>query len=266
MHAVCQQSGPAPIYKVTVEQRTIEAVNYGHRNQSTKIDFRGTVLLPRAKGEAKVEGKSGVVDIDAKLEGLESPTRFGPRYLTYVLWAITPEGRPVNLGEVIPDSSNKVHLRVTSQFQSFGLLVTAEPYYSVTQPSNVVVLENVVRPDTVGQVQPVEAHFELLRRSEYPVPEAPVQVRNRNEEHAVSMDRYEAMLALYEAQNALQLARAQGADRYAQSTMQKAEQLFDQAQKLDREKKNSRVVTVAREAVQTAEDARAIAERREPKH
>jgi hypothetical protein len=260
--------GQAPIYKVTVEQHSIEAVNYGHTGQPTKIGFRGTVLLPLAKGEAKVEGKPGAVDIDAKFEGLDAPTRFGPRYLTYVLWAITPEGRPVNLGELLPDASNKVHLRVTTQFQAFGLLVTAEPYFSVTQPSNVVVLENVLRPDTVGQAERIEAHFELLRRSEYPVPEAPVEVRYSTNERAVSMDRYQALLALYEAQNALQLARAEGADRYAQTTLQKAEQLYGQARQLESDKKSDgkRVVTIAREAAQTAEDARTIAMRREPPH
>ncbi len=268
--AICafgQQSGPAPIYKVTVEQRSIQAVNYGNSNVATKIGFRGTVLLPAAKGEAKVEGKPGAADIEAKLEGLAAPTRFGPRYLTYVLWAITPEGRPVNLGEVLPDSSNKARLKVTTHFQAFGLLVTAEPYYSVTQPSNVVVLENVLRPDTVGQSEQIEAHFELLRRSDYPAPVAPVEAGSPpNQERAVSMDRYQAMVAVYEAQNALQIARAQGADRYAQTTLQKAEQLYSQAQQLENAKKsdNKRVVTIAREAAQTAEDARTIAMRREP--
>jgi len=264
----CAAFGQAPIYKVTVEQHSIDAVNYGNTGQPTKIGFRGTVLLPLAKGEAKVEGKPGVVDIDAKFEGLDAPTRFGPRYLTYVLWAITPEGRPVNLGELLPDASDKVHVRVTTRFQAFGLLVTAEPYFSVTQPSNVVVLENVLRPDTVGQAEKIEAHFELLRRSEYPVPEAPVEVRYSTNERAVSMDRYQAMLALYEAQNALQLARAEGAGRYAQTTLERAEQLYGQAQQLENGKKidGKRVVTIAREAAQTAEDARAIAMRSEPGH
>jgi hypothetical protein len=131
-----------------------------------------------------------------------------------------------------------------------------------------VVLENVLRPDTVGEAKPIEAHFELLRRSEYPVPEAPVEVRFATNERAVSMDRYEALLALYEAQNALQLARAQGAGRYALTTLQKAEQLYGQAQQLESNKKvdGKRVVTIAREAAQTAEDARTIALRSDPGH
>lgn len=259
--ALGQPVVPAPIYKVTVEQRSIEAVNYGHANEPTKIDFRGTVLLPRAKGEAKIEGKAGAVDIDARFKGLQPPTQFGPRYLTYVLWAITPEGRPVNLGEVLPDASNDAKLKVTARLQAFGLLVTAEPYFSVTEPSNVVVLENEVRPDTEGKVEEVQAKFELLRRDESPVTAGPIErQRLSNEERAVPMDRYQALLALYEAQNALQIARAQGADHYAQNTMKKAESLYAQAEKLGDEKDASQsVVTIAREATQTAEDARTIA-------
>jgi hypothetical protein len=262
--ALGAQSGQAPIYKV--EQRSIPAINYGHRDEPTKIDFRGTVLLPLAKGDAKVEGKPGAVAIDAKFEGLPSPVRFGPRYLTYVLWAITPEGRPVNLGEVLPNASDKAKLEVTARLQAFGLLVTAEPYFSVTQPSNVVVLENRLRPDTEGKVEQVEARFELLRRDEYPAAPASVErPASANEERAVPMDRYEALLALYEAQNALQVARAQGADRYAHDTLQKADRLYAQAQNLGRDRSaNKEVVTIAREAAQTAEDARTIALRREP--
>jgi hypothetical protein len=259
-----QQNGAAPIYRVTVEQRTIQAVNYGHRSEPTAIGFRGTVLLPAVKGEARVEGKAGAVDIDARFEGLAAPTRFGTQYLTYVLWAITPDGRPVNLGEVLPDSSDKTHLRVTAPFQAFALLVTAEPYFSVTQPSNLVVLENQVRPDTLGETETVQARFELLRRTDYTAPVAPVEIQPVTNERAVSKDRYEALVALYEAQNALQIARSQGADRYAQSTLQKAQQLYDEAQQIESSKKGDckRVVTIAREAAQTAEDARTIAMRR----
>jgi hypothetical protein len=217
-----QQAVQAPIYKVTVEQRSIEAVNYGQRDEPAKIDFRGTVLLPRAEGSAKVESRPGAVDIDAKFKGLKAPAQFGPRYLTYVLWAITPEGRPVNLGEVLPGPSNKARLKVTTRLQAFGLLVTAEPCFSVTQPSNVVVLENVVRPDTQGRLEEVKAKFELLRRDQHPVAESAVDRQYvRNEEKPVPMDRHEALLALYEAQNALQIARSQGAGRYVKTRCRK---------------------------------------------
>jgi hypothetical protein len=251
-----------PIYRVTVERRTVVAVNYGHRTEPTKIDFHGTVLLASAKGEARVESRSGAVEIDSKFDELTPPTRFGPEYLTYVLWAISPDGRPVNLGEVVADGANKAKLKVTTQLQAFGLIVTAEPYFSVTQPSNIVVLENVVRPDTVGKVEQVEARYELLSRHPYPPAPKTVEIQQPppNGAKKLPQDQYEAVLALYQAQNALQIARADGADHYAADTLQKAEQLYTEAQKLQTGKGESkRVVMLAREAAQTAGDARNIA-------
>ncbi len=257
--------GPAPIYRVTVERRAIRAVNYGHRTEPTKIDFRGTVLLPAARGEAKIESRGGAVEIDAKFDDLTPPTRFGAQYLTYVLWAITPEGRPVNLGEVVPGGNAKAKLKVTTPLQAFGLLVTAEPYFAVTQPSNVVVLENVLRPDTAGKVEQVEARYELLSRGDYPVDSRAVELQATEAGKAkeIPLDQYEAVLAVYQALNAIQIARAQSADRYAGDLMAKADQLYRQAEQLQAQKADSkRVVMLARESAQTAEDARAVASKR----
>jgi len=152
-----------PVYKVQVVGRDIPAVNYFHRSGSTKIGFQGTSLLPEAKGSAVVESRRGRLVIDAKFEGLRPANGFGVEYLTYVLWAITPEGRPSNLGEVLPDGS-KSEITVTTPLQSFGLIVTAEPYYAVTMPSDVVVMENIVSQQTTGTIEPIDAHYELLQR------------------------------------------------------------------------------------------------------
>ena len=258
------RQGPAPIYRVTVEKRSIRAVNYGHRSEPTRIDFSGTVLLPMAKGGAKVESRAGAVEIDARFENLEPPTRFGTEYLTYVLWAITPEGRPVNLGEIVADGSNKGKLKVTTQFQAFGLIVTAEPYFAVSQPGNIVVLENMLRPDTAGKVEEVEAKYELLPRRGDEVAAKSVELQSSSTGgKPIPQNQYEAVVALYQAQNALQIARSQGADRYAADTMRKAEELFRQAQSLkDDNAQSKRVVMMAREVAQTAEDARTIAMKR----
>src|ERR1700729_1993481 len=153
-----------PIYRVTVTERTVKAINYQYRNGPTPIDFIGTVLLPEAKGDAVVESKSGRTAIDAHVTHLPAPTRFGREYLTYVLWAITPEGHPKNLGELLPGSSDKAHVKVTTDLQAFGLIVTAEPYAAVRQPSDVVVLENQIGPDTLGSSEPIKAKYELLPR------------------------------------------------------------------------------------------------------
>jgi outer membrane protein OmpA-like peptidoglycan-associated protein len=247
-----------PIYHVTVVDRTISAVNYQYRGGATQIDFRGTVLLPQAKGDAIVESKSGRTDIDARIEHLESPARFGAEYLTYVLWAITPEGHVKNLGEVMADASDKAHLHVTTELQAFGLIVTAEPYNSVRLPSDVVVAENRVRPDTIGSTEPIHARFELLPRGTYTY-NVPADLRALNNGPKVSMDKYEQMVEIYQAQNAVQIAQSQGADRYAPDVLAKAEQELANARQLETSRAGrGLVVTAARTAAQTAEDAREL--------
>jgi len=257
-------SDPQPIYRVTVVSRTLPAVNYEHRSGPTQIDFRGTVLLPNAKGSAIVESKRGRIEIDAKFEHLDPPTRYGREYLTYVLWAITPEGRAKNLGELLANSSNKTRITVTTDLQALGLMVTAEPYYAVTTPSDVVVLENVVRPDTAGRTEPVTAKYELLPRGEYTLHLKPDSLQSADmPQEKLPYDRYEAVLELYQAQNAIQIARSAGADRFAQDSISKADALLAEAQHMQAIKQDTHlIVSRAREAAQMAEDARVIAVKR----
>src|ERR1700733_7003789 len=152
------------IYRVQVVQRDLDAVNYLHRSGSTTIGFKGTSLLPNSKGEAKVQSEKGGITINAKFEGLPPANGFGPEYLTYVLWAISADGRPNNLGEVLP-SRDKDNINVTTALQSFGMMITAEPYFSVSEPSDVVVMQNVIQNDkTAGELQKVNAHYSLLPR------------------------------------------------------------------------------------------------------
>jgi flagellar motor protein MotB len=253
----------APLYQVTVSERSVDAVNYQYRSGPTKIDFRGTVLLSHGKGEATVQSQRGSTEIDAKFENLVPPTQFGREYLSYVLWAISPEGAPHNLGEIVPDGSNHAHLRVSTDLQVFGLIVTAEPYSAVRQPSDVVVLENQIRPDTLGRAQPIRAKYELMPRGQYTyqVPEGSAAAAPAPR---VSMDRYEAILEVYQAQNAIAIARAAHAEQYAPEAFNKAEQAFAEAQQLQSSKAASSVIVEhAREAAEAAEDARTIAERRD---
>jgi outer membrane protein OmpA-like peptidoglycan-associated protein len=238
------------MYSVTVE-RTIQSVNY-RPTGSTKVDFKGTVLAPLAKGEARVETNKGAVQIQAKFSNLSPAIGFGPEYFTYVLWAISPEGRPRNLGEVVLDG-HKAQLRVATSLQAFGMMVTAEPYYSVTAPSDVVVVENDVRPDTAGTIGFVDAKIELLTRGKYKdAGLAPITIDRK-----VPLD-------LYQARNALKVARSQGADHYSADTFQKAQTALQSAEAIQNQKGNQqkRVIMLSREAIQTAEDARVIAERR----
>ena len=253
-----------PIFHVTVVERSMNAVNYRYRAGPTPLDFRGTVLLPGAKGEAAIESKRGRTVIDARFWNLTPPTPFGREYLTYVLWAITPEGRPHNLGEIIPDGSNKAKLHVTTDLQAFGLLATAEPYSAVRQPGDVVVLENQIRADTEGRIETIRAKYELLPRGHYTW-RVPEDLRNAvAQAPKVSMSQYEALMELYQAENAVGIAAAANTEQYAPNTFGKARELAEQARQLQAAKGNERrVVELAREAAQTAEDARLIAQGRQ---
>jgi hypothetical protein len=243
-----------PIYKIQVVARDIPAINYFHRSGSTKIGFEGTSLLPGAKGDAKVEAAPGRTSITAHFEGLSPANGFGPEYLTYVLWAITPEGRAVNLGEVLPSGSkDKNEISVTTNFQAFGLIVTAEPYFAVTLPSDLVVVQNVVKDSTEGVLEHVNAHYTLLPRGAY------AETAGRHSVlHPITRSE-RSPLELYEAQNALQIAEAAGADQYAADTISTAKTALQNAEGLDSKKSNRKqTITYAREAVQAAEDARII--------
>jgi len=202
----------------------------------------------------------GRVEVDARFEHLAPPTRFGREYLTYVLWAITPEGQAKNLGEILPGSSDKAHLRVTTSLQAFGLIVTAEPYSAVREPSDVVVLENQLRPDTIGRTEPIQAKYELLPRGHYTY-HVPVDVEAaEGKGRKLSAAQYQEVVEIYQAQNAVQIAQTAGAAQYAPDTFSKATELLREAQEAQARKAGmSGVVAVARQAAQTAEDARILA-------
>jgi hypothetical protein len=254
-----------PIYTVTVVQRALKAVNYQHRSGPTNVDMRGTVLLPKSQGEARVEVKNGYTEINATFRHVEPPTQFGLEFLTYVVWAITPDGHSINLGELIPDGSNRGKMRVTCPYSTFGLLVTAEPYFSVPYPSDVVVMENIIRPDTVGRVEDIEAKYELLPRGQYTLNIKPQDLASAHmrADPGVPMPAYEATVELYQARNAVQIAQADGAAEYAGDTFSKAQQFLGQAEaQFSKKGDYNEVTTLARQAVQAASDARAIALRR----
>src|SRR5215510_7620830 len=250
------QQGPTPLFRITVVGHTTPAINYRPRKGDTKVDFTGTALSPLATGNATVEGKKGYIDIDAKFDKLAPPTQFGPEYLTYVLWAVTPEGRSTNLGEVqVKDDEARIH--VTTELQAFGMIVTAEPYFAVTQPSDVVVLENSVRNNTKGQVDVIQAKFDLLKRGTYLMNQDTRQLKLKPLEPGAPLD-------LAEARNAVMLARFAGADRYSDDTYMKATRLLTDAEQAQaRHRNTNEVMMPARQAVQTAEDARLIALQRQ---
>jgi outer membrane protein OmpA-like peptidoglycan-associated protein len=247
-----QQNAKIPVYRVTVVERTTQAVDYRDRGGTTQVDFKGTSLMPAVDGNARVTGHTGRLAIDANLHHLAPPRSFGPEYLTYVLWAITPEGRPMNLGEIRPNDDGNSRLQVTSGLQEFGMIVTAEPYFAVTRPSNLVVAENIVRQDTAGGIHPISAKFDLLQRGQYTVNIPPDQLP------ATTADK-KTPLELLEAQNAIAIAQAAGADQYAADTLGKAKAYLAQGQNYLKQKQNiTPIGAVARAATQAAEDARLL--------
>ena len=249
---VVEPAETSHVYQVTLISRSVQAVNYRHNGGATEVDFAGTALLPSADGKAKVRSRRGTLEVQASFGNLQRPTVFGAEYLTYVMWAISPEGRPVNLGEVLLGENDQSKLTATTDLQAFALIVTAEPYYAVRQPSNVVVLENVVRDDTKGTTEAVNAKYELMERGGY-LPTGykfdPLVLSAR------------LPLEFYEARNALRIAQSEGAETYAGQSYQHAVELMNSADSYAtrRHIEKKELISVSRQAVQTAEDAREIA-------
>jgi outer membrane protein OmpA-like peptidoglycan-associated protein len=259
-HSPASPQDPVTLYRVTVVSHTTPAINYRPRHDDTPLDFAGTSLLPKAEGHANISGEKGYIQIDAKFDKLEPAARFGSEYLTYVMWAITPEGRATNLGE-LQVKGDDGRLKVTTELQAFALIVTAEPYFAVTQPSDVVVLENVVRKglwdNTSGRVEPLQAKYELLKRGAYLINTDVGSVRWPAPEPGVPLD-------LAQARNAVEISRLARADQYAADTYRKAATLLADAEEArSRHKDRNKIMMSARQAAQTAEDARIIALQRQ---
>ena len=252
---VSAPTGPTPIFVVNEVTRTVQAINYQHRGGATSVDFAGTVLLPSANGSAKVRSKRGTMEVEAEFGNLQNPTIFGTEYLTYVLWAISPDGRAANLGEVLIGEDDRSKLKATTNLQAFALIVTAEPYYAVHQPSNVVVLENVVRADTKGTSEAVDAKYELMERGGY--------IPTGYKFDPVVLDA-KLPLEFLEARNAVRIAKSEGAETYAADSYQHAVQLMNNADlyATQNHPAKKQLIATSRETVQTAEDARSIAVRK----
>lgn len=261
--AAAQQENPpvepmdqTPVFRVSVVSRTTKAVNYRHRGGSTTVDIKGTSLMPEVTGKAKVDSKAGRLQVNVELSKLGPASRVGPQFLTYVLWAITPEGRAQNLGEIVPDEYGKSSLDVTTDLQAFGLIVTAEPYFAVTRPSNEVVAENIIRQTTKGFEEAIDAKFDLLEGGEYTIDMPAQQLPSANADPKTP-------LTLLEARNAVAIAKAAGAAQYAPDSLQKAETYLARAEDyLKRKQGKTPIGTAARGATQMAEDARVLTIRR----
>jgi outer membrane protein OmpA-like peptidoglycan-associated protein len=250
------ESQPAPVYRIDVVSRTAKAINFQHRQGSTVVGLEGSSFAPKSKGEVKVDSKTGATKVDAVIEKMPPASTIAEGYLTYVLWAITPEGRPENLGELMLDG-DRARLQAATELQSFGLIVTAEPYYAVTQPSDYIIMEGVVKQNgTTGTIMPIEAKYELVSRGGYLQHLPPADRVRLREAKNIPLD-------LMEARQAMAVARAAGAGRLAADTIQKAEVDLQNAEALLQSGSDKKKVqSLARHVTQLSEDARLISVRK----
>ena len=234
--------------------RSVKAIGYKVNGGSTKVDLTATDLLPQATGEAKVEAKTGATSIEVSIRNMQQPSKLGAEFLTYVLWAVTPDGRAGNTGEIVINKNGEGKLEATTPAQTFALIITAEPYSLVRVPSEMVVLENETRKNTKGQIFPVN-DFKLMRRAQYEKLGNPL---------AMTPDLKTVPLEVYEARNAVDIARSRGADKDAPEIFSKAASSLQKTENaLTSKADKKQIVSTARETIQFAEDARALAAQRQ---
>jgi outer membrane protein OmpA-like peptidoglycan-associated protein len=237
-----------------VVSKATQAIGYQVGGGSTKVDLRGTDLLPEAMGEAKVEAKQGSTMVEVSVKKMPVPTRFGAEFLTYVLWAVSPEGRSINLGEIALDQNGEGERKTSTPAQMFSLIVTAEPYYAVRMPSEIVVLENETRKNVKGKVFEVKS-YSLMKKAQYEKKANPL---------ALTMDLKKTPLQMYEARNAFEIAKASEAEKYAPDIYKKAEASLKMAEnEVIRKASSQQIITAALQTIQFCEDARALAVQRQ---
>ena len=243
---------PQEIPTSGVVKKSVTAIGYTV-GKGTKVNLKGTEVMPRANGEAKVEAGTGATNVEAALQDMARPSTLGTEFLTYVLWAVSPDGRQNNLGEILTDKDGKGKLNATTPFQTFSLFITAEPYFAVRQPSELVVLQNELKKGTKGKIFNVN-DYPLMRRSQYQKMGNPL---------ALTLDLKEVPLDMYEARNAVEIAKTRGADKYAPEIFSKAQGSLEIAENSLTRKEDKRVIiSNARQTVQFSEDARLLTEQR----
>jgi outer membrane protein OmpA-like peptidoglycan-associated protein len=250
---VWAQTGAAPAStSAQGVSHTTKAMNYRRVGGSTKIGFQGTKLMPTASGEAKIQAKNNRMVIEAKFDRLDDPSKFGLQYLTYVFWAVSPQGRAENLGELTAKNGMS-EMKADTDMQTFGLIVTAEPYFAVTQPGNMVVLENSLPSTASGRVENIDATYELLGPGAY-------SSSNTKIDNAIfGIDR-NTPLELFEARNAIRIAHNASAEKYAPAAWAKAQQQLSVAEDTYRQHRDRKVIdSASKDATETAEESRVMA-------
>lgn len=228
----------SPSYRDREAKQVVHSFDYRESNRSIGIDFGGTALMPKAEGHASVKTKEVGAKIETQVRGLEPARTLDPSKLTYVLWAVAPDQAIQNLGELKIKNGNGL-LTTFTDLPRFAMMVTAEPYFAVKRPSNYIVLYNLWRPKTE----------EFIRADLLPL----------KPDEKTPLD-------IYEARNAMRIAREAGAERYAGDAFHRALQLLQQAESMianHQERDIPAAKEKARQATEAAENARATAEQQE---
>jgi outer membrane protein OmpA-like peptidoglycan-associated protein len=234
--------------------KSVTAIGFPVGRGSIKVDLKGTELMTQANGEAKVEAKQGKTNIEITIKSLEQPSKLGAELLTYVVWIVTPEGRTGNLGELLVNKNGEAKLSATTPAQTFSMIVTAEPYFAVRLPSEIVIVESETRKNTKGKLFPVN-EYKLMKRNQYEKLGNPL---------AMTPDLERVPLELYEARNAVDIAKSRGAEADAPEIFSKAKGSLESAENaLARKADKKEIISTSRQTAQFAEDARALAAQRQ---
>ena len=234
--------------------KSVKTIGYTVRGGSTRVAFHGTELMPQATGEAKLEAKTGATSIDIALKNVTQPSVLGAEFLTYVLWVVTPDGRSGNTGEILIKKNGEGRLSATTPAQTFSMIVTAEPYFAVRVPSEMIILENDTQKNTKGQILPIN-DFKLMKRAQY---------EKLGTAPELTPDLEHVPLQMYEAHNAVDIARLRGAEKDAPEIFTKATESLQIAENALASKADKKdIISAARQTVQFAEDARALAVQRQ---
>jgi outer membrane protein OmpA-like peptidoglycan-associated protein len=224
-------------------------------DQTVSVRFRGTTRFPRLSGDAKVRrgGRRGT-RVELNIDNMPRALELGGVYTTFVLWAISPEGRVDNLGEIKRSGSVVVDTKidVTTPLQTFALIVTAEPHFLVRGPSRLVILENL--PPAAADVATINVQY-LGNTSDY--------FRDPGVPEMADRDYLKTPVSLLGARQAINLARYAGAERDATDELQEAEAQLQQAEAAWRARQpESEIDVLARRATSAGAKAEEMAESR----
>lgn len=235
-------------------RRQVLAVKY-NENKQTTVTMTGTAIAPQVMGKADVEFKQGRTNVRLEMESFVNPQSLGGFYTTYILWAVAPEGQTENLMELPIQKNFKIES--TTKFQTFGLIITAEPHSRVELPSAVIVAENTLRKGTEGSITTSEIEYSGDPGTFYAIfsPNSP----------STNAD-YNTPLMILGARRAVEIAQRADAKKFAEPELRESEmklatleQLWPRSRKpsdlRDNAKKNS---GLAHDVMRIAEQARKL--------